>query len=39
MPSRERRREGARKPEVKKEKEKASGETPIIKPTQFQSDE
>jgi hypothetical protein len=35
MPSRERRREGAGKPEVGKVKEKASGVTPVIKPTQF----
>jgi hypothetical protein len=32
---RERRRKGAKKPGVGKEKEKASEETPVIKPTQF----
>jgi hypothetical protein len=32
---RERRHEGAGKPGVRKEKKKASGETPVIKPTQF----
>jgi hypothetical protein len=35
MPSRERRREEAGKPGVRKVKEKASGATPVIKPTQF----
>jgi hypothetical protein len=35
MSSGERRREGAGKPGVRKEKDKASGEIPVIKPTQF----